>query len=76
MSGAVLAFNLARAAAVAANMATARWATLRTRIITVPARTTTTGRRLILHLPTHWPWATAWSQLWATATGPPPTPTP
>ena len=76
VSCAVIAFNLARAAAaVAANLATARWATLRTRI-TVPARVATTGRRVILHLPTHWPWATAWEQLWATATGPPPLPTP
>lgn len=76
VSCAVIAGNLARAAAVAANMDTARWATLRTRIITVPARTAATGRRLILHLPTHWPRAPAWEQLRATATGPPPTPTP
>jgi len=68
---AVIAFNIARATAVAASMRTARWATLRTRIINVPARIATTGRRLVLHLPTHWPWATDWEQLWSTATGPP-----
>ena len=72
VSCAVIAFNLARAAAVAAAMPTARWATVRTRIIGVPARIAATGRRLLLHLPTHWPWATAWNHLWATATGPPP----
>ena len=33
---AVIAFNLARAAAVAADLATTRWATLRTKIINVP----------------------------------------
>ncbi|MEQ7847948.1 IS1380 family transposase [Nocardioides kribbensis] len=68
---AVIAFNIARATAVAATMATARWATVRTRIINIPARIASTGRRLILHLPTHWPWATRWESLWSTATGPP-----
>ena len=70
---AALAFNLARAAAIAAGMARARWATVRRRLINVPARLATTGRRLVLHLPEHWPWATAWTALWdtITATGPP-----
>jgi len=68
---AVIAFNLARATAAAAAMHTARWATLRTRIINIPARIATTGRRLVLHLPTHWPWAPAWEVLWSTATDPP-----
>ena len=71
---AAIAFNLARAAAVAAGQPTARWATLRTRIIGVPARIASTGRRLVLHLPRGWPWAAQWTQLHdlATATGPPP----
>lgn len=68
---AVIAFNLARAAAVAANLRKARWATLRTRIINLPARIAATGRRLVLHLPSRWPWAAAWDSLWSTATGPP-----
>lgn len=68
---AVIAFNLARAAAAAADLHRARWATLRTRIINVPARIATTGRRLLVHLPTHWPWASAWEALWSNATGPP-----
>jgi hypothetical protein len=67
----VIAFNIARATAVAASMRTVRWATLRTRIINIPARIATTGRRLVLHLPTHWPWASGWESLWATATSPP-----
>ena len=71
VSFAALAFNLARAASVAAGMATARWATLRRRIITIPARLATTGRRLIMHLPARWPWAPAWAALWDAATGPP-----
>ena len=68
---AVIAFNIARASAVAAAMRTARWATVRTQIITIPARIASTSRRLVLHLPAHWPWATAWESLWSTATGPP-----
>jgi hypothetical protein len=68
---AVIAFNLARATAVAARHAKARWATLRKQIINVPARIATTGRRLVLHLPTQWPWAQGWKALYATATGPP-----
>lgn len=70
---AVIAFNLARATAVAANMRTARWATLRTKIIKIPARIASTSRRLDLHLPVHWPWAPAWQLLWSTATSPPAT---
>ena len=68
---AVIAFNLARTAAVATGQAKARWATLRAKIINIPARIASTGRRLILHLPTHWPWEHGWTQLWTAATGPP-----
>ena len=68
---AVIAFNLARAAAVAADLAKARWATLRRKIIQVPGRIASTSRRLDLHLPTRWPWAEHWESLHAVATGPP-----
>ena len=71
VSCAVIAFNLARATATAASITTARWATVRRRIINIPARIAATGRRLVLHLPTHRPWASAWEQLWSTATGSP-----
>ncbi len=67
----MIAFNLSRATAVAAAMRTARWASLRTRIINVPARIATTGRRLVLHMPRHWPWTPGWEALWSTATDPP-----
>ena len=63
-------------AAVAANLTKARWATLRRKLINVPARIAATGRRLVLHLPTHWPWADAWEALHAVATSPPRTATP
>ena len=65
---AVIAFNLARATAVAAGMASARWATLRRTIINIPARVASTGRRLVLHLPSRWPWADQWQAVYATAT--------
>jgi hypothetical protein len=68
---AVIAFNLARAAAVAAGTHRARWASLRTRLINIPARVASTSRRLDLHLPVHWPWQAAWNNLWAVATRPP-----
>jgi hypothetical protein len=71
VSLAVIAFNLARAAAVTADLAKARWATLRAKIINVPGRIASTSRRLDLHLPIHWPWAHGWESLHAIATGPP-----
>lgn len=40
---AVIAFNIARATGIAASMRTARWATVRTRVINIPARIATTG---------------------------------
>jgi hypothetical protein len=69
---ATTAFNLLRAAGAAASTrhARARWSTLRRHLIDLPARIATSGRRLILHLPKHWPWQTAWQDLWTTATRP------
>ena len=69
---ACLAFNVLRAAGAAASVrhAKARWATLRTHLIAVPARIASSARKLVLHLPTDWPWAPAWEDLWATATSP------
>jgi hypothetical protein len=71
LSCAVIAFNISRAAAVAAGTPRARMATMGRQVIAVPARLAATGRRLILHLPTRWPWRDAWTNLWDAATGPP-----
>lgn len=68
---AAIAFNLARAAAVACERPRARWATIRTRIINIPARVARTARRVVLHLPTDWKWQRQWHKLWHHATGPP-----
>ena len=51
--------------------AAATTATLRTRLIAVAARTTRSARRTILRLPTHWPWAHAFTAMFTAATGPP-----
>jgi len=74
----VIAFNLARAAGVAASTshARARWATLREELINIPGRVASSARRLTLHLPAQWHWAAAWQALFhvATAATGPPTP--
>ncbi len=62
---AALAFNLTRAAGALAGAfhARAATATIRTHLITVPARLARSARRLTLHLPRNWPWEPAWRAL-------------
>jgi hypothetical protein len=73
LAHAVIAFNLARAAGTLASNrhAHARWATLRSQLINVPARVARSARRLTMHLPRDWPWADAWQALFDAATDPP-----
>jgi hypothetical protein len=63
---AAMTHNLLRAAGTLAGErhGVARGATLRRRIINIPARLARPARRATLHLPAHWPWATAWTALW------------
>jgi hypothetical protein len=70
---AVIAFNLTRAAATLTDtdLAKATTATIRRKLIAVPARVASSARRFTLHLPTAWPWADAWTQLFAHGCGPP-----
>jgi hypothetical protein len=73
---AVMAFNLTRAAASLtepqlAKATTATTATIRRKLITVPARVAKSGRRVTLHLPTAWPWEIAWTHLFDRVTDPP-----
>ena len=67
--------QLTRAAGALASVfhARATTATIRDQLIVVPARLARSARRLVLHLPRHWPWQAAWAQLHTTvtATGPP-----
>ena len=66
---AAMAFNLTRAAGVIASTAhaRARTATIRTQLIQVPARIANHARKWRLHLPTAWPWQTAWESLFGPA---------
>ncbi|MFZ0833599.1 MAG: IS1380 family transposase, partial [Mycobacterium sp.] len=68
---AAIAHNLLRAAGVLVGgaYAVARGATLRRKIVNLPARLARPQRRPILHLPTHWPWAKAWTTLWRNTIG-------
>ena len=74
---AVMAFNLTRAAATIAGpaLAKATTATIRRKLIAVPARIASSARRLALHLPQAWPWERAWRQLFDAGCGPPRTAT-
>lgn len=71
---AVIAFNLTRAAATATgqpSLAKSTTATFRRKIITVPARVASSARRITLHLPQHWPWENAFTELFTLGCGPP-----
>ena len=70
---AVIAFNLTRTAATitGADLASATTATIRRKIVSIPARIASSARRIRLHLPAHWPWEMAWSALFANALAPP-----
>jgi hypothetical protein len=70
---AVIAFNLTRAAATLTGptLARATTATIRRKLITIPARIASSARRITLHLPAAWPWETAWTRLFAHGCGPP-----
>ena len=65
---ATIAFNLTRAIGVAAGgkFTRAEAATVRARVLNVPARVSRSGRRQRLHLPQRWPWAGHWQTLWTT----------
>jgi hypothetical protein len=71
-----IAHNLLRAAGTLAGQShdVARGATLRRKIVNVAARLARPQRRPQLHLPSHWPWASAWLTLWHNTIGwhPPP----
>lgn len=70
---AVIAFNLTRAAATISGptLAKAITATIRRKLIAVPARIASSARRVTLHLPIAWPWESAWTQLFVRVCGPP-----
>jgi len=70
---AAMAFNLTRTAGTLASSfhAKATTGTIRAQLISVPGRLARSARRLVLHLPTGWPWQTAWEQLLTASNSPP-----
>ncbi len=74
---AVITFNLTRAAATITGpqLARATTATIRRKLVAVPARIASSARRITLHLPAAWPWETAWIRLFTHGCGPPSTAT-
>ena len=70
---AVIAFNLTRAAATITGpgLAKATTPTIRRKLISIPARVASSGHRITLHLPTSWPWESAWTDLFTRVCGPP-----
>jgi len=70
---AAIAFNLTRAAGALASVfhAKATTATIRRQLIMVPGRLARSARRLVIHLPSHWPWQDSWEGLFNAACGPP-----
>jgi hypothetical protein len=70
---AAIAFNLTRAAGALASVfhAKATTATIRQQLIVVPGRLARSARRLVIHLPSHWPWQDSWEGLFNAACGPP-----
>jgi hypothetical protein len=74
---ATIAFNLSRAVGTLAGteLGKARSGTIRRKLIQIPARISTSARKLVLHLPSRWPWETGWTALFTTACGPPRTAT-
>ena len=74
---ATIAFNLSRAIGTLAgtDLGKARSGTIRRKLIQIPARISTSARKIVLHLPERWPWETGWKTLFGAACGPPQTAT-
>src|SRR5450830_245190 len=70
---ATIAFNLSRAIGTltGTELGKARSGTIRRKLISIPARISTSARNTALHLPERWPWEKGWSATFAAACGPP-----
>jgi len=74
---ATIAFNLSRATGTltGTELGKARSGTIRRKLDSIPAHLSTSARKIVLHLPSNWPWETGWNVLFAAACGPPRTAT-
>jgi len=74
---ATIAFNLSRAIGTLTGpeLGKARSGTIRRKLINIPAHLSTSARKIVLHLPSNWPWETGWNVLFAAACSPPRTAT-
>ena len=73
---AVIAFNLTRTAGTltaAPDLVRATTATVRRKLIHIPARVASSSRRITLHLPHAWPWQQPWTQWFDRVADPPST---
>ena len=61
---AAIAFNLTRALGVTATGRFTTATTIRAKVINIPARIYRSARRIRLHLPSNWLWATSWLRAW------------
>ena len=70
---ATIAFNLTRASATltSSTLAKATTGTIRRKLIGLPARISSSARRITLHLPKNWPWERQWTTLFTSTSGPP-----
>lgn len=70
---ATIAFNLARAVGsiTGTDLGKARTGTIRRKLINIPARLSSSARKITLHLPENWPWAPGWTTAFTAACGPP-----
>ncbi len=74
---ATIAFNLSRAIGTltGTELGKARSGTIRRKLVQIPARISTSARKIVLHLPSSWPWQAGWITLFTAACGPPRTAT-
>lgn len=70
---ATIAFNPTRAATTIAGdkLTKATTGTIRTKLVSVPARVASSARRVTLHLPRDWPWEREWTRVYTAANAPP-----
>src|SRR6185312_656218 len=70
---AVMAYNLTRTAGLlaAGKFTKARTATIRAKLINVPARIASSARKIRIRLPEAWPWQAPWEKLFTAVNAPP-----